>query len=97
MVTESGMPNGIHTAMNAVQAASLDAVRDCAWADPAANELRPRDNAVLIASDASDQAVPARFVAFVRHIRPNATKGPISPPASPGAAIFTASSHGFAP
>jgi hypothetical protein len=70
--------------MNTVEASGGDAVRDSAAAHAARDELRSRDDSVLIARDASDEAVPGRFVAFGRHIRPNATTPPISPPSIAG-------------
>jgi hypothetical protein len=69
VITQSGMANGINTAMNAVQAARLDAPGDGLTAHADGFELAERDHAVLSASDPRDLLVVASFGAFLTHVR----------------------------
>ncbi len=67
-IAEPGMANGINTAMNAVQAARLDAPGDGLTAHADGFELAERDHAVLSASDPRDLLVVASFGAFLTHV-----------------------------
>jgi hypothetical protein len=70
--------------MKTVKASSVDAVGDCAGADPDRYQLAAGDYVVLARGEARDPCVPAGFVAFLRHIRKKATNAPISPPFAAG-------------
>jgi hypothetical protein len=87
----------INTAMNAVKASSGDAVRDCTRAEACSYQLRSGDHAVLTHCNRGDSRVATGFVAFVRHIRRNATNAPISPPSSPVFIAPPAACPDFAP
>src|SRR5829696_9805276 len=76
------MANGIHGAMNAVEAAGAYAIRNSAGEQDNGYELRACDHSVLPCGDPSDRDIAA-LGAFVRHIRTKAPTPPISPPSLP--------------
>ena len=63
---EAGVPDCVHTAMKAVQAAGLDAAGDCVLSPmPGGRELRRAHDAVLPRGDPGDQSVA--IGAFLAH------------------------------
>jgi malate dehydrogenase (oxaloacetate-decarboxylating) len=74
---ESRVPDGINTAMNAVEATGLDAARDAAVADAGVSKLRRADHAVLVRCDPRGHSVPiGGFRPHTGHKPP----GPVSLP-----------------
>ncbi|MGA9635833.1 MAG: hypothetical protein WBQ41_11415, partial [Solirubrobacterales bacterium] len=80
LIADSSVADGVDAAMNAVEAPGSRAITDGAPAHSEMDELDRGDHPVLAGGNRTDPCVPARFVAFVRHIRTKATDGPISPP-----------------
>lgn len=68
-IAESGMADGIDTAMNAVQAARLDASADGAGGDSDEFELPHHNDTVLPRRDPGNEEIRGRFVAFCPHVR----------------------------
>src|SRR5215210_3276537 len=79
-LAEPRVPDGINTAVNAVQSPGMLAIRDAAGRKPCIQELWSRDHAVLSCGDPGNCGVRRGFVAFLRHIRRKATIAAISPP-----------------
>jgi nucleoside-diphosphate kinase len=77
------MPDGVHRAMNAVQAAGGQTARDSGWGKAGGSDLGRGYDPVLMRRDSCDDGVRTPFVAFLSHTERKSTNAPISPPPSP--------------
>jgi hypothetical protein len=80
---EAPVPDGINTAMNAVQPSGLSPAPDAAGGGTGAEQLRPRNHAVLVTSNLGNHGVKPASVAFLPHTGNKSTSALISPPSSP--------------
>jgi hypothetical protein len=63
------MPDGVDTAMNAMEPPGRQAAMNGGWGEADAPELIATDHAVLLGRQAYHQGVRSAFVDFLPHVR----------------------------